>query len=118
MRIEIDTKEDSHEDIKKAINLLHSLMGESVDTNFSAEQTESPIASIFGDSAQIQTNSIQVSEPTAIVREEAQEEKKEESTEDLFAELFTDDEISKMKKIEEEDEKPSRGKKRPSVELY
>ncbi len=54
MKITIDTKEDSKEEIKKIIQMLSSLLGEEVKVNkdlFSAEETGSNDAfvNMFGD---------------------------------------------------------------------
>ena len=53
MKISLDTKEDSHEEIRKVIKMLQNLVGDSqeVFTNQpeSQENVASPIANIFGD---------------------------------------------------------------------
>ncbi len=118
MKISLDTKEDSHEEIRKVINMLQNLVGDSqeVFTNQPAvSETISPIANIFGDvSAQPQET---VSAPAA----ETQAEESSESTEDLFAELFSEEELKKMdvKKEEEDEEVEIKPKdKRHSIEFY
>ena len=127
MKISIDTKEDSHDEIKKVIKMLHNLVGDSeeVFTNQleSSTQETSPMANIFGDtnsSSQETPDSASAAQET----EEAQAEASEQSTEDLFAELFSEEELKKMEATpaKEEDEKEeelpkSKGKKY-GIELY
>lgn len=126
MQISIDTKEDSHEEIKKVIRMLQNLVGDSQEifTNEPSvpQETASPIANIFGDTAQQST--IIPETTTQETTEQTQAEETSQSTEDLFAELFSEEELKKMdtkSKEEEEDEeeeiKPTKGKK-PSIELY
>jgi len=51
LKISIDTKEDSHEEIKKIIKMLSSLVGEEVMTNqgdtFSDDSKEAPSSDMF-----------------------------------------------------------------------
>ena len=116
MRITVDTSHDSHDDIRKVIRMLHHLIGESQEifTNQPQPvQETSPIANIFGnDSASAEaTSSIEKNLESAKETEEISE-----STEDLFAELFSEEELKKMEPVkEEEEEKP---KKKYSVEMY
>lgn len=119
MKISIDTKEDSRDDIKKVIKMLQNLVGDSQEifTNQpEAVQETSPIANIFGDTSALSESSSTILETT----QETQKEQTSESTEDLFAELFSEDELKKMdnaKGDEEEEEIKSKGKKY-SIELY
>ncbi|MBI2656320.1 hypothetical protein HYX03_01105 [Candidatus Woesearchaeota archaeon] len=122
MKIEIDTKEDSHEDIKKVIRMLQNIVGDSheIFTNqpaeSSAEATGSAFANIFGDTsapAQAPTSS-----ETA---DETQPEEISESTEDLFAELFSEEELKKMEATtakDEEEELPKAKGKKHDIEFY
>ena len=116
MRITVDTAHDSHDDIKKVIRMLHHLIGESQEifTNKPQQvQETSPIANIFGND--------NASNEAATLSEANQESAKEteeasESTEDLFAELFSEDELKKMEPVKEEEEpKP---KKKYDIEMY
>ena len=119
MKIEINTKEDSHEEIRKVIKMLQHIIGDpqEVLTNEpSVAQETSPIANIFGDTSTLTQESNAPSETT----QETQPEETSESTEDLFAELFSEEELKKMdvtnvkdedaKEDEEEEVKP-KGKK-------
>ena len=111
MKISIDTKEDSHEEIKKVIRMLQNLVGEVQETftnqpESSSEASVSPFANIFGDS------SVPSSSPlsgTPLSPEASQEtEDSSQSTDDLFAELFSEEELKKMDiKKESEDEEES-----------
>ncbi len=150
MKVSIDTKEDSHEEIKKVIRMLQNLVGESLEI-FSNEpiQSESAkpessgdlgdegaaFANILADapsSPQIpKASSLQQpdDEPTHQAKAALQQksEEKEElsgSAEDLFAELFSEEELKKMdvdksKNDEEDDEEEIKPKeKRYDIELY
>lgn len=47
MKIEIDTSKDSHEDIKKAIRMLKSMVGDYSKSNYSSEETPEPTPGAF-----------------------------------------------------------------------
>lgn len=104
MKISIDTKEDSHEDIRRVIKMLRNLIGDAQEifTNepaVSSEPATSPLANIFGD-----VPATQQAEPPMPTDQEAQSEKSE-STEDLFAELFSEEELKKMSDAEAKEDK-------------
>lgn len=108
MEIKIDTKHDSHEDIRKVIKMLQHLIGDSQEifTNQPSSQSNIPegagsaFTNIFGD-APAQNHA---AEESAEKIEEAEAEETSESTEDLFAELFSEEEIKKMSQAEAKDE--------------
>jgi hypothetical protein len=125
MKISIDTKEDSHEEIKKVIKMLQNLVGESQEV-FTNEpkvtsQEASPMANIFGDVlSQTQETRPEITQSPQETTQEIQTEQSE-STEDLFAELFSEEELKKMdeadiKKDEEEEE--VKAKKKYNIEIY
>lgn len=126
MRIEVDTSHDSHDDIRKVIRMLQHLVGESQEifTN-QPQEPASPMANIFGDASTSPeiTNSTETTQETA---QETEATETSESTEDLFAELFSEEELKKMDttkvKDEEEDEeeeiKPKSKDKKYGVEFY
>ncbi|MBS3096474.1 hypothetical protein J4480_03475 [Candidatus Woesearchaeota archaeon] len=130
MRVTVDTQHDSHEDIKKVIKMLQHLVGDSqeVFTNdpSAAESQISPIANIFGDASPSPQSTTTSEAAETQAQETAAETPAEasESTEDLFAELFSEEELKKMdtskSKEEEEDEeeelKPAR--KKHDIEFY
>ena len=138
MKISIDTKEDSHEEIRKVINMLQNIVGESqVFSNqpmpSDSSAAASPFANIFGDasaSSEIAqaTSSSSVQPLSEESSETTESAKQSESTEDLFAELFSEEELKKMDatkvKDEEEDEeeeldpKSKPKSKRPEIEFY
>ncbi|HLC61171.1 MAG TPA: hypothetical protein VJJ52_07125 [Candidatus Nanoarchaeia archaeon] len=143
MKVSIDTKEDSHEEIKKVIKMLQNLVGDSQeifsnDASVAQTSNASPIANIFGDNIPVSSSSelLSSSETTAsqVVESEVNSpssaEAKEEisqSTEDLFAELFSEEELKKMEPVkapedeDEEEEIKSKEKsksKRPDIEFY
>ena len=116
MKIEIDTKHDSHEDIRSVIRILKHLIG---DQELASNQpalenaSVSPIANIFADNAPQSTSNL--TQP--IVSEMKNES--QDSTSDLFSDLFSDDEIKKMDKTEDNDNNVYEEKKKNySIELY
>ena len=120
MKISLDTKEDSHEEIRKVIKMLQNLVGDSqeVFTNQpEAIQETSPIANIFGDVSEQPTTT-----SSEITQETMQETPAEtsESTEDLFAELFSEEELKKMNEanVKDEEELPKSKDKEYDIELY
>ena len=109
MKISVDTKEDSHDDIRKVIKMLQHLVGDSqeVFTNqptpeSGTENSGSPFANIFGDTSSTSETSTTASETTQETAEETSQ-----STEDLFAELFSEEELKKMdaSNVKNEDDK-------------
>lgn len=119
MRITVDTAHDSHEDIRKVIRMLQHLVGDSQEIFTNQPQTQetlaSPIANIFGDASA--ATPATTSEPSQQTAEESSE-----STEDLFAELFSEEELKKMDtasiKDEEEKTEEAKPKKKYNIELY
>ena len=117
MKISIDTKEDSHEEIKKVINMLQNLVGDSQEifTNEPQGAAASPMANIFGDIASSPATE------TAQTTHETQAEQTDQSTEDLFAELFSEDELKKMETNsakEDDEELPKAKSKKYGIEFY
>ena len=125
MKITIDTTQDSHENIKKAIKMLQSIVGDEALTNSldiisQSQQQSSPIVNIFGDTAQAEEPKSADSDSTSgdvfgnvfdsnEQSAEAKSVENAESTEDddgpiadkaLFADLFTEEELKKMESEE------------------
>lgn len=131
MRVEVDTSHDSHEDIRKVIKMLQHLVGESqeVFTN-DAQAAASPMANIFGDMAPAaasqtaESAAAPMAETALEAPQETAEASSEKSTDDLFAELFNEEELKKMdtvksKEEDEEEIKPAQSKgKQYSIEFY
>lgn len=131
MKVSIDTKEDSHDEIKKVIRMLQNLVGDSEEifinqpAESSAQPAENTFTNIFGDASSSQESATS-SETQEAKTEEAAEEVQEqtsESTEDLFAELFNEEEIKKMNQVqvkeeEAEEELPKTKDKKYSIEFY
>ena len=129
MKVSIDTKEDSHEEIKKVIKMLQNLVGDAeVFTNQPAseltEAAASPIANIFGDASQSSapenTPSVEISPAEAPPSDASSAGEEPQSTEDLFAELFSEEELKKMdvKKEDEEDPELKKKDKKFDIEFY
>lgn len=130
MKLSIDTKEDSHEDLRKVIRMLQHIVGDSQEV-FSNQPgmlpsqaaESSPITNIFGDmsssSSTAQGSSDAVPAETPAPETSASSEETSQSTEDLFSELFSEADIKKMDlpKEEEEDE-PKPKDKKYSIEFY
>lgn len=133
MKISIDTKEDSHDEIKKVIKMLQNLVGNSqeifinqpISESSDTEATGSQFDNIFGDTS----SSTQETKTTETTQEAQSEETTEsaestESTEDLFAELFSEEELKKMdeadikNKEEGEDLEVKPKGKKYSIEFY
>ena len=131
MKLTIDTKEDSHEDIRKVIKMLQHIVGDtqevftnqsSILPSESAEQS-SPIANIFGDmpnsSSTAQGSSDAIPAETSAPESTSSSEEASQSTEDLFAELFSEEEIKKMDLPKEEEEtEPKPKDKKYGIEFY
>lgn len=130
MKLTIDTKEDSHEDLRKVIRMLQHIVGDSqeVFTNQpgmlqSQAAESSPIANIFGDMPNspqtAQEPSSTVSAETSAPEASSSPEETSQSTEDLFAELFSEEELKKMDLPKEEEESEPKPKdKKYSIEFY
>jgi hypothetical protein len=142
MKISIDTKEDSHEEIRKAIKMLQHITGDSdeVFTNQPAadETGSNPFTNIFGDTSSDSNNQLPESAsnseqaPSDIAAdlppapEQASEASPQasDSTEDLFAELFSEEDLKKMDNVKaEEDEEEEIVAKNPKsrkndIEFY
>ena len=141
MKVSIDTKEDTHEEIKNVIKMLQNLVGESAEilTNEPSslqEANQAAITDILGDlggavdsgissnySAESQNSSLQNNKPPQQLQEKEETSSKDsqssdsESTDDLFAELFSEEEIKKMDITKDEGE-DHKHKKKYSIELY
>ena len=140
MKLSVDTKEDSADDIRKVIRMLQHIVGEdsamqapdlqiqqetagqdapmesSVENTAPTEQ-ENAKESIF---SSLFTNKPEMVQQPSVNAAESLEEVSQ-STEDLFAELFSDEEIKKMdEKSSEADEIEEEPRQKPSykIELY
>ena len=129
MKVSIDTKEDSHDEIKKVIKMLQNLVGDSREVFINqpteqSESTENAFTNILGDTsntAQEQLGAEQAAQTTG----GAQAEETTQSTEDLFAELFSEEELKKMESTpakeeehEEKEELPKAKSKKYIIEFY
>ena len=136
MKLSIDTKEDSHEDLKKVIKMLQHIVGDSqeVFTNqpSASEAPSNPFANIFGDNSSVsnvqspvENSSISLSAGEPAASSETPAPAASESTEDLFAELFSEEDIKKMESVktpedeDEEEEAETKPKsKKHDIEFY
>lgn len=126
MRIEVDTSHDSHDEIRKVIRMLQHLVGDSQEIFSNQPQTQaSPMANIFGEIAPAAASS-EVAAPAAEPAQgapETAEAPSEKSADDLFAELFNEEELKKMdtakpkEEDEEEEIKPAKSKQY-NIEFY
>ena len=127
MKISIDTKEDSHEEIKKVIKMLQNLVGDSQEI-FSnepqaAQETKSSFNNLFWDASSAEQTADAAVQESGTTQEDQQSEEASQSSEDLFGELFSEEEIKKMDtaKIEEqkdEEKIPQSKSKKYDIEFY
>ena len=130
MKVTIDTKEDSHDDLRKVIKMLQHIIGDSQEV-FSNQPgmlqsqaaESSPIANIFGDmsssSSTAQGSSDAIPAETSAPESTSSSEDASQSTEDLFAELFSEEELKKMDLPKEEEEaEPKQKDKKYGIEFY
>lgn len=132
MKISVDTKEDSHEDLKKVIKMLQHIVGDSgeVFTNqppVSDTSAANPFANIFGDASSLssppsapETASADASAGQASVDESSGSPapSASESTDDLFAELFSEEEIKKMDSVKAEEDEEEVLETKPKSRKY
>ena len=125
MKVSIDTKEDSHDEIRKVIKMLQNLVGDYgevlINQPETQENTANAFAGIFGDATtDPQSATIQPNQEPQQGEQESLQEETSESTEDLFAELFSGEELEKMKQAEtkEEEEEPKSKNKKHDIEFY
>ena len=132
MKISIDTKEDSNDEIRKVISMLQNILGDSQQifsnqpvSSDSNSNSPSPFANIFGDAADLPSEATQESEisSTPQISKEETAEETSQSTDDLFAELFSEEELNKMEPVkepedEEEEQETKPKSKRPEIEFY
>ena len=116
MKISIDTKEDSSEDIKRAIRMLQNIVGDSQEIF-----TNLPVSELSGDETAASVPKTSANEAL----NPSENEKASESTEDLFSELFSDEEIKKMDKVKvndedehEEEQVPKTKEKKYDIGIY
>jgi hypothetical protein len=107
MIISVDTKHDSHEDIRKVIAMLQHLVGEKeLLTNApqaSEQQSTEMFAHLFSDAAPSQQPAPEIVQPA------------EKNVEDLFSDLLGDaPEAGQTPDEEQEDEAPEK----PKIEFY
>ena len=121
MKISIDTKEDSHEEIKKVIRMLQNIVGESGEI-FTNAASPAENGSITGETA---FNNIfkEENKKEESIQSSPAPEQIQESTEDIFAELFNDKDLEKIKQSEEESEEEeeafiAKKKSSHSIEFY
>ena len=125
MEIKVDTKHDSHEDIRKVIKMLQHIIGEEqapkTNNNLISNVAQTQISSLFEQSSTIALAAESVVENS---KDSPSQEpigiKQNSETEDLFAELFSDDEIKKMEpeSSNESDEDEHKQKSPYRIEIY
>ena len=135
MEIKVDTKHDSHDDIKKVIKMLQHIVGDDFSQpSLNVQQEAQPISQpIISNSEQNINDLFSQSSPIAAAQESLQEitqeaqpellpvkaEEKSE-TDDLFAELFSEDEIKNMEPepAKETEEEEPKQKSSYRIEIY
>lgn len=135
MKLTIDTKEDSHDDLRKVIKMLQHIVGDSQEvfsnqpTALSQAADSSPFTNIFGDASSPSsmpesaaamnenTPSTESQSETSSANPSASSEETS-STEDLFAELFNEEELKKMDIPKEEEPEIKPKDKKYKIEFY
>ncbi len=116
MQISVDTKHDSHEDIRRVIAMLQHLVGEKdVLTNAPAsspseQQSTDMFANLFEDSPQ-STQTPEQAAPEII-------QPAEKKMEDLFSDLLSEDDLPEAKQQPEEEEEDETPLRKPKIEFY
>src|SRR3989344_1409186 len=129
MKLSIDTKEDSHEDLKKVIKMLQHIVGDSqeVFTNqpSASDAPSNPFANIFGDNSSVTNDpspeenvSILPSAEAPAASSETPAPAASESTEDLFAELFSEEDIKKMESVKEPEDEDEEVEAKPKSKKH
>ena len=126
MKITIDTKEDSHDDIRRVIKMLQNLVGDSQEISVAvgtSVATQNAFTNLLGDASNAsQTSTAPSTEESQTEKFESEKTDTSESTEDLFAELFNEEELKKMEaapaKEDEEEELPRAKDKKYGIEFY
>ncbi|HLD87650.1 MAG TPA: hypothetical protein VJB12_06345 [Candidatus Nanoarchaeia archaeon] len=123
MIISIDTKQDSPDDIRKAISMLRSLIGEqdTITTPAQAPPAQDvSFASLFDSAPEMQGASTDLSgQSTNMPLSAASEPKKSDA--DLFSDLFSEEDLPEAedkKEPPQEDEEPYSTSKKPKIEFY
>jgi len=93
MKITIDTKEDSHEEIKRAIKMLSSLVGEHAVTNANIFDDDSPSLSESDDEPSQPTNAFANMFGSSEESSSVKEDESEETTETEEVSEADDDDI-------------------------
>jgi hypothetical protein len=122
MQITVDTKHDSHEDIRKVIAMLRHLVGEkdifsnSPDAQpIQEEQSAQTLASMFANDASGSSPSPSAQEPSLSPQIVQPAEKK---MDDLFSDLLSEEDLPEAKQQPEEEEEDEAPLKKPKIEFY
>ena len=117
MIITVDTKHDSPEDIRKIIAMLQNFLGDrelmsNAPLGQSSEEQAAPFANIFQDMPAEQG----ASEPSSIILPEQAAQEAKPSSDELFSDLFSEEDVPKQAEgKEDEEDSPSR---KPKIEFY
>ena len=114
MIITVDTKHDSHEDIRKVISILRHLVGEgqllanveispqpSADAKIPAAEADS-FSHLF--SEQPSANQPSAEAASSLPLAQSPQEQQKSGSDDLFSELFSEEDVPKGQNAAEEDE--------------
>jgi hypothetical protein len=119
MQITVDTKNDSHDDIRKVIAMLKHIVGEQdVLTNAPMQQPQneqpSDFASLLGD---LPSAATQEPDPASSQIETTPAQK---TVNDLFSDLLSEEDLpeAKSQPEEEEEDETAMQQKKPKIEFY
>ncbi|HLG24355.1 MAG TPA: hypothetical protein VI564_05495 [Candidatus Nanoarchaeia archaeon] len=122
MKIKIDTREDSPDEIRKAIKVLQFLIGDANLPESGSQEisqgAQSAFSTMFSQNTDTQNQGAAQVAPYHDTPAPEKTEGAHESTDSLFADLFSNDEIEQMKHADEEPEEEMPKKEKAEIEFY
>lgn len=117
MILTVDTKHDSPEDIRKIIAMLQHFLGDrelvsNAPLSQSSGEQAAPFANIFQDMPVEQPDA----EPSSIILPAQAAQEAKPSSDELFSDLFTEEDASKQAEGKEDEEASS--SRKPKIEFY
>ncbi len=117
MQITVDTKHDSHDDIRKVIAMLRHLVGEQdIFTNASPapasqQQSAETFSNLFSDAENPQLSKGFPASPEVV-------QPSEKKADDLFSDLLSEDDLPEAKQQPDEEEEDESSSRKPKIEFY
>ena len=118
MIITVDTSHDSPDDIRKAISMLQHLIGENNLLSNAPQQPSQEQAAAFTNLFQDISADQSASEPSSIILQApSPQEAKKQGSDELFSDLFTEEDVPR-KGEEKETEEGFSSSRKPKIEFY